>query len=150
MCAADQLDPENNDYDLVDADEYSSEPVDANAMGKGNGQGKDKGQRGARKEEDRRNKKPSSRGRTPNRSSRKPSAPRQPPGLNVSARMFRVARSRFDDVTPDNPPHPGCDLGRSVIKMTNRLKLQYIGGPVQDAGRLKRFFTCISKFKIYR
>eukprot|EP00971_Amphidinium_carterae_P144645 2866260-Amphidinium_carterae.1 len=58
------LNPDDNDYELVDAKEYVVEPVEANAMGKGGkGKGKDKGQRGSGKGGERK-KKPSSRGRT--------------------------------------------------------------------------------------
>eukprot|EP00971_Amphidinium_carterae_P177827 3526897-Amphidinium_carterae.1 len=122
-----ELDPENDDYELADPDEYSSEAVDANAMGKGKGRGRGQGQLGAGNKGGRRGRKPSSRGRNPNRSSQKPNGPRKPPGLSANARLFRVAPHPFDDLDPNNLPEPRSNLGRSVIKASNQLRLTHIG-----------------------
>eukprot|EP00971_Amphidinium_carterae_P225384 4470411-Amphidinium_carterae.1 len=119
--------PENDDYELAHPDEYSSEAVDAQAMGKGKGRGKGQGQRGAGNKGGRGGRKPSIRGRTPNRSPQKPNAPRKPPGLNASARMFRIAPHPLGLIDPDDPPDPRSNLGQSVIKASNQLRLEHVG-----------------------
>eukprot|EP00971_Amphidinium_carterae_P314055 6241987-Amphidinium_carterae.2 len=139
-----ELDPDDGDYELVDAEEYVVEPVDANALDKGGkGKGKDKGQRGTGKGGDRK-KKSNIRGQTRRKGQRRqtpPSKPRAftmmvtPPGLNVSMRMFSVERSHGGQSssgaassTPlGRKPDVRDPVMRRVVKEHNRIRRDCFG-----------------------